>query len=161
MTIPGSPSVDSDLRWDTASAFTINSKTPWDTLRAQLLWAIWSQRLSHAFNDERFHLGLVLWYAWRNTIYAAMEAFKELHRHKRNEEKRQEQIACFQQIWTAANLFGRLNGPDIKWHLTPPQEFLPQELSAWVIPPIQIRRTSPSPDHEAEFVARQDFPDIL
>jgi hypothetical protein len=91
--------------------------------------------LAHAFNDERFHLGLVLWYGWRNTIYAAMEAFKELHRHKRNKEKRQEQIACFQQIWTATNLFGRLSGPDIKWHLTPPEEFLPHELGVRMVPP--------------------------
>lgn len=126
--MPSGPSVEADLRWDTASEFSINMETPWDILRAQILWAIWSQRLSHAFNDERFHLGLVLWYAWRNTIYAAMEAFKELHRHKRNEERRQEQIACFKQVWTTANLFGRSEGDDIKWHLTPPQEFLPQEL---------------------------------
>ena len=87
MSNPGGPSVESELRWDTASAFTINIDTPWDILRAQILWAIWCQRLAHAFNDERFHIGLVLWYAWRNTIYAAMEAYKELHRHKRNEEK--------------------------------------------------------------------------
>ena len=63
MTIPSGPSVEAELRWDTASEFSINMETPWDILRAQLLWAIWSQRLSHAFNDERFHLGLVIWYA--------------------------------------------------------------------------------------------------
>ena len=63
MSEPNGPRVESDLRWDTASAFTINVKTPWDLLRAQLLWATWCQRLAHAFNDERFHLGLVLWYA--------------------------------------------------------------------------------------------------
>jgi hypothetical protein len=89
MTPPEGPSIEESLRWDTAAAFTINIETPWDVLRAQLLWAIWCQRLAHAFNDERFHLGLVIWYAWRNTVYAAMEAYKELHRHKRNEEKRQ------------------------------------------------------------------------
>jgi hypothetical protein len=161
MTIPNGPSVESDLRWDTASEFSINMETPWDVLRAQILWAIWSQRLSHAFNDERFHRGLVLWYAWRNTVYTAIEAFKELHRHKRNEERRQEQIACFKQVWTAANLFGRTDGDDIKWHLTPPQDFLPQELGAWVVPPIRIHRTSPSPDPEAEFVAQQDFSVIV
>jgi hypothetical protein len=161
MSNPSGPSVESDLRWDAASAFTINLETPWDLLRAQILWAIWCQRLAHAFNDERFHLGLVLWYAWRNNIYAAMEAFKELHRHKRNEEKRQEQISCFRQIWTSGNIFGRSNGDDIKWNLTPPQEFLPQELGAWVVPPIRIHRTSPSPDLEAEFVAQPDFADIV
>lgn len=128
MADPGGPSVDSELRWDTASAFTINLETPWDTLRAHVLWAIWGQRLAHAFNDESFHLGLVLWYAWRNTIYAAMEAYKELHRHKRNEEKRQEQIACFEQIWMKANLFGRMQHGDLKWHLTPPHKFLPQDV---------------------------------
>ena len=115
MAQPEGPSVESKLRWDTAAAFSINSDTPWDILRAQLLWAIWCQRLSHAFNDDRFHLGLVLWYAWRNTIYAAMEAYKELHRHKRNEEKRQEQISCFQKVWTQFNIFGRLSGTNIKW----------------------------------------------
>ena len=157
MTPPEGPSIDSELRWDTAAAFTINMETPWDLLRAQLLWAIWCQRLAHAFNDERFHLGLVLWYAWRNTVYAAMEAYKELHRHKRNEEKRQQQIDCFQKVWTQGNIFGRMSVSGLKWHLTPSQDFLPQELGAWTIPPIRIHRASPSPDFEAEFVAQPDF----
>lgn len=86
-----------------------------------------------------------------------MEAYKELHRHKRNEEKRQEQITCFQKIWTGANIFGRLSGTDIKWHLPPPPDFLPQELGAWMIPPIRIHSQSPSPDIEAEFAAQLDF----
>jgi hypothetical protein len=157
MTNPGGPSVDVDLQWDTASAISINFDTPWDILRAQLLWAIWFQRVAQAFNDKQFHLGLVLWYAWRNTIYGAMEAYKELHRHKRNEEKRQEQISCFQKIWTASNIFGKLRGADIKWQLTPPQEFLPQALGAWTAIPIMINRLSPSPDLEAEFVAQTCF----
>lgn len=158
LTEPSGPSVEADLQWDTAAAFTINAETPWDVLRAQLLWAIWCQRVAHAFSDERFHLGLVLWHAWKNTIYCAMEAYKELHRHKRNEEKRQEQISCFQKVWTTADIFGRLSNTDIKWHLTPPAEFLPQELGAWMASPIRIIRRSPSPDSEAEFVAQQDFP---
>lgn len=33
---PG-PSVEEELRWDTAAAFSINTNTPWDMLRAQLL----------------------------------------------------------------------------------------------------------------------------
>ena len=37
MTQPEGPSVESDLRWDTAAAFSINNETPWDILRAQLL----------------------------------------------------------------------------------------------------------------------------
>jgi hypothetical protein len=123
LTVPAGPSVESDLRWDTASAFTINTETPWDILRAQLLWALWCQRVAHAFKDEQFHLGAALWHAWRNTIYCAIEAFKELHRHKRNEEKRQQQISCFQKIWTAFNIFGRLGDTGIKWHLTPPLNF--------------------------------------
>ena len=159
LSTPSGPSVDTDLQWDTAAAYTINSETPWDTLRAQLLWAIWCQRVSHAFNDERFHLGMVLSHAWKNTIYCAMEAYKELHRHKRNEEKRQELISCFQKIWTANSIFGRLTNSDIKWHLIPPPEFLPQELGAWMAPPIRIIRRSPSPDSEAEFAAQQDFPE--
>ena len=68
MTVPSGPNVESKLRWDTAAEFTINLETSWDTLRAQTLWAIWCQRLAHKFNDERFYLGLVLWYAWRNTV---------------------------------------------------------------------------------------------
>ena len=77
--------------------------------------------------------------------------------HKRNEEKRQEQIACFQQVWTAGEIFGRLGNDDIKWNLTPPSTFLPQELGAWLAPPISILRRSPSPDSEADFVAQPDF----
>ena len=41
ITDPPGPSVVEELRWDTAAAFTINSETPWDILRAQLLWATW------------------------------------------------------------------------------------------------------------------------
>lgn len=96
---PEGPSVEDDLRWDTTVVFSNNNDTPWDILRAQLLWAIWCQRVAHAFSDEVFHLGVALWNVWRNTIYCAIEAYKELFRHKRNEEKRQELISCFQQIW--------------------------------------------------------------
>jgi hypothetical protein len=131
MTEPAGTSAEADMQWDTSFAFTINLETPWDILRAQLLWSIWRQRVAHA-KEEDFHLGLVLWHAWRNSIYCAMEAYQELHRHKRNEEKCQEQIACFQKIWTASNIFGRMQGTDLKWHLTPPQDFLPQALAAWV-----------------------------
>ena len=87
-----------------------------------------------------------------------MEAYKELHRHKHNEEKRQEQIACFEQVWTNANIFGRIHNTNIKWHLTPPTKFLAQELGAWMASPIKILRRSPSPDSEAEFAAHPDFP---
>lgn len=161
MTDPPGPSMDEELQWDTAAAFTINSDTPWDILRAQLLWSIWCQRVTHTFGDDHFHLGVVLWNAWRNTIYCAMEAYKELFRHKRNEEKRQQLIACFQQIWTASNTFGRLRGGDIKWNLTPPPEFLPKELAAWTATPIRIHRLSPSPDVEEEFAARADFSTLV
>ena len=157
MTDPGGPTVEAELQWDTAAAFTLNADTPWDVLRAQLLWAIWRQRVAHAFDDEQFHLGLVLWHAWRNTIYCGIEAYKELFRHKRNEEKRREQITCFQQVWTTNNIFGRLRGEEIKWHLTPHIEFLPQALGAWTATPINTHKLSPSPDPEAEFTARQDF----
>ena len=158
---PPGPQVEEELRWDTASAFSLNSDTPWDVLRAQLLWSIWCQRVAHTFRNEKFHLGVVLWHAWRNTIYCAMEAYKELFRHKRNEEKRQELISCFQQIWTQENIFGRQQGSTIKWNITPHQEFLPRDLGAWTVPPIRIRRLSPSPDIEAEFMARPDFPNLV
>lgn len=161
ITEPAGPSSEDELQWDTAAAFTINMDTPWDILRAQLLWAIWCQRVAHSFSEESFHLGVILYQAWRNTIYCAMEAYKELFRHKRNEEKRQELITCFQKIWTHANIFGRLSRSDIKWNLTPHSEFLPQELGAWTTPPIRIHRTSPSPDLEAEFAARPNFPDLV
>jgi hypothetical protein len=153
---PG-PSIEEEFRWVTAAAFTINSETLWDILRAQLLWAVWCQRVEIAFREDYFHLGVVLWHAWKNTIYCAMEAYKELFRHKRNEEKRHELISCFQLVWTANNIFGRMREGDIRWHLTPPKEFLPEDLAAWTTTPIRIHRTSPSPDVEADFAARSDF----
>ena len=161
MTKPIGISAEDDLRWDTASAFIINSETPWDILRAQLLWSIWCQNVAHAFSEEEFHLGIVLWHAWRNTIYCAMEAFKELNRQKRNEEKKQELLNCFLKIWTSANIFGRANGSEIKWNVTPHSEFLPKDLGAWTVPPIRIHRLSPSPDPEAEFAASTVFADRL
>jgi hypothetical protein len=54
------PSIEEDLRWDTAAAFSITPDTPWDILRAHLLWAIWRQRVAFAFRDEHFYLGVVL-----------------------------------------------------------------------------------------------------
>lgn len=158
---PPGPQIEEELRWDTDSALSLNADTPWDILRAQLLWSIWCQKVAQTFQSEKFHLGVVLWHAWRNTIYCAMEAYKELFRHKRNEEKRQEVITCFQHIWTAENVFGRLQGSTIKWNITPHPEFLPKELRAWTIPPIRINRLSPSPDIEAEFTARPDFANLV
>lgn len=157
MTKPVGPSYEEDLWWDTATAFKVTTDTPWDILRAHLLWAIWYQRVDVAFRDEQCYLGLVLWNAWRNTIYCAMEAYKELFRHKRNEEKRQDAIACFQEVWTTSSIFGRLHGDTIRWNLTPHQLFLPRELGAWLAQPIWIRRLSPSPDPEANFVAQPNF----
>lgn len=157
MTNPPGPSIEEELRWDTAAAFTINSETPWDILRAQLLWAIWCHKVAHAFNEDQFHLGAVLWNAWRNTVYCAMEAYKELFRHKRNEEKRHEMITCFEKIWTVASIFGRASNTGIKWNTTPNLQFLPRELGAWITPPIRIHRTSPSPEPEADFVTAPDF----
>lgn len=157
MSEPDGPSMEEDLCWDTAAAFTVNMHTPWDVLRAQLLWSIWCRRVEIAFRDEQFHLGAVLWHAWRNTIYCAMEAYRKLFRHARNEQKRQELISCFQQVWTQAQIFGRLQNGDIKWNITPPTAFLPEDLGAWNATPIRIQRLSPSPDLDAEFVARPDF----
>jgi hypothetical protein len=161
LTEPDGPSMEEDLRWDTAAAFSVNSETPWDLLRAQVLWSIWCQRVAHSFREEQFHQGIVLWHAWRNTIYCAMEAYKELFRHKRNEEKRQEMISCFQAVWTKAEIFGRMGATGIKWNITPHSEFLPQDLGAWVAQPIQIQRSSPSPDIEVEFMARPDFQTLV
>lgn len=85
--VPG-PQVEEELCWDTATAFSVNMETPWDLLRAQLLWSLWRQRVEFAFQEKHFHLEVVLWHAWRNTIYSAMEAYKELFRHMQNEEKK-------------------------------------------------------------------------
>ena len=41
VTNPEGPSIDEDLRWDIAAAVTVNMHTPWDVLRAQLLWSVW------------------------------------------------------------------------------------------------------------------------
>lgn len=86
-----------------------------------------------------------------------MEAYKELFRHKRNEEKRQAAISCFQAVWTAANIFGRKQGEKIQWNLTPHQNFLPRDLGAWMAQPIRINRLSQSPDPEADFMAQTNL----
>ena len=158
---PSGPSVEETLRWDTTAAFKITKETPWDILRAQLLWAIWCQRVEVAFWEDNFHLRAILCQAWKNTLYCAIEAYKELSRHTRNEEKRMELIACFQRVWTQAGIFRRMRGADLKWHLTPHAEFLPVDLSTWNATPIRINRLSPSPDPEAEFAARADFADLV
>lgn len=63
MADPPGPSAEKSLRWDTTSAFKFTMDTPWDILRAQILWAIWRQRVEVAFKEEHFHLGVVLWQA--------------------------------------------------------------------------------------------------
>ena len=63
MSEPAGPSMEEDLRWDTAAAFTVNMETPWDILRAQLLWSIWCRRVEIAFREEQFHLGAIIWHA--------------------------------------------------------------------------------------------------
>lgn len=161
MVDPPGPSMEEELRWDTAAAYKVTMDTPWDILRALLLWAIWCSRVDLAFRDEQFHLGLVIWNAWRNTIYCAMEAYKELFRYKRNEEKRHEAIECFQNIWTAGNIFGRLQDGTIKWNLTPNVHFLPRDLGAWLVRPIRINRLSESPDPEADFMAQSNLADHI
>ena len=161
MVDPPGPSMEEELRWDTAAAYKVTMDTPWDILRALLLWAIWCSRVDFAFRDEQFHLGLVIWNAWRNTIYCAMEAYKELFRYKRNEEKRHEAIECFQNIWTAGNIFGRLQDGTIKWNLTPNVHFLPRDLGAWLVRPIRINRLSESPDPEADFMAQSNLADHI
>lgn len=147
--------MEESLRWDIAAAFTINLDAPWDVLRVQLQWAIWCHRLAIVFREEHFHLGVILWQAWRNMIYSAIEAYKELFRYKRNEEKWHEMISSFQEIRTHAEIFGRMRAGDLKWNLTPHKDFLPAELGAWNAAPIHINRLSPSPDPEAEFTAAQ------
>jgi len=149
---PG-PSIEND----TAAAIAVTPDTPWDILRAQLLWAIWCQRVEVAFREEQFHIGVVLWHAKRNTIYCAMEAYKKIFKHKRNEEKHREMVACFQQIWIASNIFGRLSWNNIKWNITLHQEFLLAALGAWNAPSIRIHRRSPTLDLEADLAPRPDF----
>ena len=93
-------------------------------------------------------------------MYRAMEAYKELFRHARNEKKWQELISCFQKISTHAEIFGRMRG-GLKWNLTPHKEFSPVELGEWNSQPIRINRLSPSPNLEAEFAARIDFAELV
>jgi hypothetical protein len=49
----------------------------------------------------------------------------------------------------------------LNWNLTPHKDFLPIKLSAWNTTPIRMNMLSPSPNPEAEFTARSDFPDIV
>lgn len=157
---PSGPRIKEELRWDTASKFILNAETPWDILRAQLLWSIWCQRVAHKFKDEIFHIGLVLWHAWRNTIYCAMEAYKELFRYKRNEEKRQEAISCFQQIWTMKTYLADCTTTSSGTSLHPQSS----NLRSWQLGPHRLLVSgalSPSPDPEADFVARPDFANLV
>ena len=98
-----------------------------------------------------------------NRIYILLNHMQGMKKkpHVRNEEKRQELISCFQEVWTQGGIFGRMREGDLKWNLTPHKEFLPVELGAWNSTPIRINRLSPSPDPEAEFTARADFSDLI
>ena len=53
--------------------------------------------------------------------------------------------ALFQKVWTTSNIFGGLSDAEIKWNITPPKEFLPNEFGALNATLILINRLSPSP----------------
>lgn len=57
---PPGPSIEESLRWDTAVAFIVTMEILWDILRAQLLWAIWCQRVEVVFREAHFYLGFIL-----------------------------------------------------------------------------------------------------
>ena len=69
--------------------------------------------------------------------------------------------ALFQKVWTTSNIFGWLSDAEIKWNLTPPKEFLPNEFGALNATPILINRLSPSPNVEAEFATLTNFPNMV
>jgi hypothetical protein len=81
--------------------------------------------------------------------------------HKKNEENCQKFINYFQKICMNVNIFGKQSGVGIKWNLTLHPAFLPKNLGALIVPPIRIHRLFLSPDMEAEFIARTDFPNVV
>lgn len=75
-----------EIPWDAEKAFTITSNTPWDILRTNILWHIWTQRCNHNFREEQFSLANALSSAWQTTIQIGMVAWYKIlkYRHKRN-----------------------------------------------------------------------------
>ena len=91
MTEPPGPKMEEELKWDTATAYKVTLETPWDILRAHILWAIWCHKVDLAFRNDQFHLGAVLWNAWRTRYIVQWKHLKNCPdtRERRKRGRRQ------------------------------------------------------------------------
>lgn len=120
-----------ELPWGADKAYTINSNSPWDMLRTNLLWYIWVQKCNHNFREEKFNLTSALYRAWQTTIQIGMAAWYEIQKFRgRRNQQRQLQLeeACIR-IWTKGNIFANESQGNIQWKHTPDSTFLKRELA--------------------------------
>lgn len=96
-----------EIPWGADKAYTITSNTPWDMLRTNLLWHIWTQKCNHNFKEEKFNLASALFRAWQTTIQIGMAAWYEIvkYRGRRNQQRRAQLEDNCISIWTKGNIF--------------------------------------------------------
>lgn len=115
--------------WGADKTFTINSNTPWDMLRTNLLWNIWTQKCNHNFREERFNLYSAMYKAWQTTIQIGMVAWYEVVklRGKRNQQRQAQLEEVCSNIWTKGNIFSSKTHNAIQWKFTPDAVFISRE----------------------------------
>ena len=132
-----------EIPWGAEKAFTASSDTPWDMLRTNILWNIWTQRCKHNFSEEAFSLASALFNAWQTTIQIGMAAWYEVvkYRNVRGQRKQAQLEEVITNIWTEGNIFcekGPLN--TLRWKFTPDETFLPAGLAKEVAILTDLRR---------------------
>lgn len=128
--------------WGAEKAFSINSNTPWDLLRTNILWNIWVQRCRHNFTNEIFSLSSALYTAWQNTIQIGMAAWFEVtkFRHVRGQQKQNQLEETFTNIWTAGEIFSTKRQNSMVWKFTPDDTFLPKGMAREAMLRRELRR---------------------
>lgn len=101
-------------------------------LRTLILLNIWCNKC--LFNREQapYHTDLVLYKAWKITIYIKMEAWRNLQRHHRTPELQHSKNRAFTKIWTANNIFATTRNKEPTWHLISPPQLLPKTLAQYL-----------------------------
>lgn len=138
-----------EIQWGATKAYTITSNTPWDMLRTNLLWNIWTQKCKHNFMEGNFNLASAMHNAWQTTIQIGMAAWYEIRkfRDKRKQQRQAQLEETFINIWTEGEIFSSKHDGSIHWKFTLDASFLTKELAEEVTTTRdqrRRRRTSPS-----------------
>ena len=96
-----------DTPWEAATSYTINGNTPWDILRTNLLWYLWTQECEHNYRRTQFSLAQALANTWRTTIQLGLAAWRKILKlqQKGNPLKQLQIEESFKDMWNTGQVF--------------------------------------------------------